>query len=145
MNAYKLASFRQLQAITIYIFRLQYIRRYPLVFYFPLLIPLCFPFLSPLLTWNPPCCDRIRPPWSQVARKLIYPFPSLPIPSPFRNPDPLGFFGATCALTKTTSQHWLTSPEQELYCISSEAGFPLPRDLWLHVALPFWFLVLFQL
>jgi hypothetical protein len=29
-----------------------------------------------LLTWNPPCCDRIRPPRTQVARKLTSPFPS---------------------------------------------------------------------
>ncbi len=34
------------------------------------------PFAPLLLTWNPPCCDRIRPPWPQVARKLTLPFPS---------------------------------------------------------------------
>jgi hypothetical protein len=33
-----------------------------------------FPFSNPsLLTWNPPCCDRIRPPRSQVACKLTSP------------------------------------------------------------------------
>jgi hypothetical protein len=64
-------------------------------FYLPLLIPLCSPFESPLLTWNPPCCDRIRPPRSQVARKLIFPFPSpcsytphSKIPTPRGSPDP---------------------------------------------------------
>jgi hypothetical protein len=109
-------SFRQLHAITIYIFRLRYLWRCPFAFCFPLLISLCSPFRSLLLTWNPPCCDRIRPTWSQVARKLISSFPSLPIPSPFRNPDPLGFSRVKCASTKTTSQHWLTSPEH-IYCI----------------------------
>ncbi len=64
---------------------------------------LCFPFLHshllpirlPLLTWNPPCCDRIRPPRSQVACKLIFPFPSpcsytphSEIPTPWGFPDP---------------------------------------------------------
>ncbi len=39
--------------------------------------PLCSPFYPPLLTWNPPCCDRIRPPRSQVARKLTSPSPHL--------------------------------------------------------------------
>ncbi len=46
----------------------------PLLFsslcWFPLLIPL-IPFLFPFhLLGNPPCCDRIRPPWSQVADRL---------------------------------------------------------------------------
>jgi hypothetical protein len=63
-------------------------------------IPLAFsplaPLFSPLqLTWNPPCYDRIRPPRSQVARKLSPLFPSpgsytpLPkIPTPQGFPDP---------------------------------------------------------
>ncbi len=54
------------------------------------------PLFSPLqLTWNPPCCDRIRPPHFQVARKLTPLFPSpgsdtpLPkIPTPQGFPDP---------------------------------------------------------
>ncbi len=29
------------------------------------------------LLGNPPCCDRIRPPWSQVTRKLTSPFSTL--------------------------------------------------------------------
>jgi hypothetical protein len=66
--------------------------------YFPLLIPLAplTPLSDPLLlTWNPPSCDRICPPRSQVACKLTSPFPSpgsytpLPeIPTPQGFPDP---------------------------------------------------------
>ncbi len=54
------------------------------------------PLFSPLqLTWNPPCCDRIRPPRSQVALKLTPLFPSsgsyAPLPkilTPQGFPDP---------------------------------------------------------
>jgi hypothetical protein len=55
---------------------------FPLLLAFPhsLLLPIC----TLLLTWNPPCCDRIRPPCIQVARKLTSHFPPLahipPIP-----------------------------------------------------------------
>jgi hypothetical protein len=68
-------------------YRLQCTWRIPLAFYLPLLIPFC-PLSDPsLLTWNPPSCDRIRPPWSQVACKLTSPFPTLsPIPPPFQIP-----------------------------------------------------------
>ncbi len=62
---------------------------------FPLLFisPCWFPFAPlsnpPLLTWNPPCCDRIRPPRSQVACKLTSPFSTLsPIPPPSKFPEP---------------------------------------------------------
>jgi hypothetical protein len=55
-------------------------------------------FLFPL-TWNPPSCDRICPPRSQVACKLTSPDPpfpqTLPLPNS-RNP-------ITQRLTKTTS------------------------------------------
>jgi hypothetical protein len=54
-------------------------------FLLPLLIPFCPLSLFPLLTWNPPSCDRIRPPRSQVTRKLTSPFStvshSLPTPN----------------------------------------------------------------
>jgi hypothetical protein len=66
----------------------------------PLLLAFLHSFLLPihlpLLTWNPPCCDRIRPPRSQVARKLIFPFPSpcsytphskIPTPRSFLDPN----------------------------------------------------------
>jgi hypothetical protein len=43
-------SFRQLQAITMYIYRLQYMWCDPLAFCFPLLTSFCSPFYSPLLT-----------------------------------------------------------------------------------------------
>ncbi len=59
----------------------------PLLF-FPLADSLLLPFLSPLyLLGNPPCCDRIRPSWSQVTRKLTSPFSTLPIPSPLQIPS----------------------------------------------------------
>jgi hypothetical protein len=72
------------------------------------LFPLPFPFtyLETLLG-----VIGSRPPWSQVARKLISPFPSLPhslpIPPLFRIPDPLGFPELNMRLTKTTSWIWL--------------------------------------
>ncbi len=53
----------------------------PLLFTSPCWFPFA-PLSSPLLlTWNPPSCDRIHPPWSQVACKLTSPFSTLsPIP-----------------------------------------------------------------
>ncbi len=59
-------------------------------FLLPLLIPFCPLSLFPLLTWNSPSCDRIRPPRSQVTRKLTSPFSTLspfPIPSPLQIPS----------------------------------------------------------
>jgi hypothetical protein len=57
---------------------------FPLLYYLPLLIPFAPLSNPPSLTWNPPCCDRIRPPRSQVACKLTSPFstlsPTLPPP-----------------------------------------------------------------
>ncbi len=53
-------------------------------FTLPPLAPLAS-LLGPLqLTWNPPCRDRIRPPRSQVARKLapLFPFPGSYTPLP---------------------------------------------------------------
>jgi hypothetical protein len=67
----------------------------PLLLCFPFLHSLLLPIRLPLLTWNPPCRDRIRPPRSQVAHKLIFPFPSpcsytphSKIPTPRSFPDP---------------------------------------------------------
>ncbi len=46
------------------------------------------PFLNPLyLLGNPPCCDRIRPPWSQVTCKLTSPSSTLSHPSPLQIPS----------------------------------------------------------
>ncbi len=62
-------------------------------FLLPLVDSLLFPFVplsDPLLlTWNPPSCDRIRPPRSQVACKLTSPVPTLsPNPPPTKFPEP---------------------------------------------------------
>ncbi len=48
------------------------------------------PLSTPLLlTWNPPSCDRIRPPRSQVACKLTSPVLTLsPTPPPSSFPEP---------------------------------------------------------
>ncbi len=68
-----------------------------------------YPFCSPLLTWNPPCCDRIRPPQSQVARKLISPFPhSTPYTPHSEILTPWGFPELNIHFTKTTSRTWVT-------------------------------------
>jgi hypothetical protein len=108
--------------------------RFPLIL-FPLVDSLLFPLSwSPLLTWNPPCCDRIRSPWSQVARKLISPFPSLPICSPSAPhseiPTPWGFPELMRPFTRTTLQHWLLGPAQErwrvLTVIRMAGWAPLP-------------------
>ncbi len=65
------------------------------------------PLFSPSqLTWNPPCCDRICPPRSQVARKLTSPFSSpgsyTPLPkilTPQGFPDPnIHSLGRHCEL-----------------------------------------------
>ncbi len=65
----------------------------------PLLSPLCSPFNPLSLTWNPPSCDRIRPPRSQVACKLTPLDPPPPQPFPFQIPGTPN----TPRLTKTTS------------------------------------------
>jgi hypothetical protein len=75
------------------------------------------PFCSPVqLTWKPPCCDRIRPPRSRVARKLTSPFSSLVHIPPAKNPDPPGFsrskytFIRTTLRTRPTSSRTVTFP-----------------------------------
>jgi hypothetical protein len=71
---------------------------FPLPSLFPL-PPLSDP---PLLTWNPPSCDRIRPPQSQVACKLTPRYLTLsPNPPPPNSQNPI-----TQRLTKTTSR-WI--------------------------------------
>jgi hypothetical protein len=82
---------------------LQYMAHSP-CFLSPLVDSPLFPFVplsDPLLlTWNPPSCDKIRPPRSQVACKLTFPVPTL-----FLNPPPLQIPRTPIAqrLTKTTS------------------------------------------
>ncbi len=72
----------------------------PLAFISPCRFPFVSPLLPSLLTWNPPSCDRIRPPRSQVACKLTY-----PVPTPLPKPSPLQISRTPTAqrLTKTTS------------------------------------------
>ncbi len=65
----------------------------------PFAFPLCSPFDPLLLTWNPPSCDRIRPPRSQVTCKLTSLDPPSPQPSPFQ----ISRAPITPRLTKTTS------------------------------------------
>ncbi len=64
-----------------------YTWRIPLTFISPCQFPFSPPVYPLLLTWNPPSCDRNRPPRSQVACKLTPPLshPS-PKPSPFQIP-----------------------------------------------------------
>jgi hypothetical protein len=65
----------------------------PLLYRLSFLIPLA-PLFDPLsLTWNPPCCDRIRPHWSPIACKLNSPIlspcsytPSSKFPTPGVSP-----------------------------------------------------------
>jgi hypothetical protein len=89
--------------------RLQYTWCIPLAFYLPLLIPLA-PLSNPsLLTWNPLCCDRIRPPCIQVARKLTSHFPPLAhIPSHSKIPTPPVFPRSKYTFIRTTLRTWLT-------------------------------------
>ncbi len=69
--------------------------------YFPLL-PFAPLFSPSLLTWNPPCCDRIHPPRSQVAHKLTSPFPHLAhIPSHPKSRPP-GVFQIQIYIIRTT-------------------------------------------
>ncbi len=58
----------------------------PCFFNLPLLLPLSSPSYPLLLTWNPPSCDRNRPPWSRVACKLTLPCPTLHPPLPLQIP-----------------------------------------------------------
>jgi hypothetical protein len=62
-------------------------------------LPFLFTYLETLLDVIGSC-----PPWSQVARKLISPFPS---PPHSKIPTPWGFPELSMHLTKTTSRIWL--------------------------------------
>jgi hypothetical protein len=98
---YMTGIFHTFQAFLMYMARITVYTAhgaFPLL-YLPLLFPLA-PLSVPLsLTWNPPCCDRIRPPRSQVACKLTPLDPPSPQPSPFRIPRTPN----TPRLNKTTS------------------------------------------
>jgi hypothetical protein len=69
-------------------------------FTLPLLVSSLYPLL---LTWNPPSCDRNRPPQSQVACKLTPLVPHLaPVPSPPKFQPLLGFPGPNVHLIRVT-------------------------------------------
>ncbi len=71
-------------------------------FNLPLLVS---PFVSLLLTWNPPSCDGNRPPQSQVACKLTPLVPHLaPVPSPPKFQPFSGFPGPNVHLIRATLQ-----------------------------------------
>ncbi len=67
-----------------------YTRRVPLAFISPCQFPFSPPLYPLLLTWNPPSCDRICPPRSQVACKLtslVPPFTQTLPPLNSQNPN----------------------------------------------------------
>ncbi len=69
----------------------------PLAFISPCRLPFVSPSGPRLLTWNPPSCDRIRPPRSQVACKLTSPVPTLyPNLPPLQIPRPQEQSGVFC-------------------------------------------------
>jgi hypothetical protein len=82
----------------------------------PCRFPFCSPFcpIRPLsFTWNPPCCDRIRPPCPQVIRKLTLPFPSpgsytphskIPTPRSFPTPN-IRSLGQQCEPSSQDGAH----------------------------------------
>jgi hypothetical protein len=80
------------------------------------------PLFSPLqLTWNPPCCDRIRPPRSQVACKLtpLFPSPGSYIPLP-KIPTPPGFSRSKYTFIRTTLR---TQPIKLAYSLNTVIPF----------------------
>jgi hypothetical protein len=93
------------------------------------LSPLCTPFVPLLLTWNPPSCDRIRPPRSQVA--LNWP----PLSQPFTKPSPLQIPRTPTAqrLTKMTSgiiRRLLSRTILSLYIIIYQHNINIEMNVW---------------
>ncbi len=80
----------------------------PLLSAFPFLIPLLSPFFSLYLLGTLLAVIGACPPRSQVARKLISPFPSPPPYTPHSKIlTPWGFPELNMHITKTTSRSWL--------------------------------------
>jgi hypothetical protein len=83
-------------------------RSIPLLSAFSFLIPFCSPFVSHYLLGTLLAVIGSRPPRSQVARKLIFPFPS---PYPYtphsKIPTP-GSPRSKYTFIRTTSRTWLT-------------------------------------
>jgi hypothetical protein len=88
-----------------------YTWRIPLAFISPCQFPFSTPLYPLLLTWNPPSCDRNRPPRSQVAPLSKFPEPQLPRISLRRPREYSGFFcpeqGVTVACGLTAACNWL--------------------------------------
>jgi hypothetical protein len=84
-------------------------RAIPLLSAFPLLIPFCSPFVSLYLLGTLLVVIGSCPPRSQVARKLIFPFPS-PYPyTPYSKiPTPPGSPRSKYTFIRTTSRTWFT-------------------------------------
>ncbi len=99
----------------------------PLLFISPCWIPFAPPSDPLYLLGNPPSCNRIRPPWSQVACTLTSPFSTLsPIPPPSKFPEP----------------RFLSAPLWR----PQESGFFCPEQLYLWLfRLQFFYLRLFLL
>jgi hypothetical protein len=103
--------------VTIY----NYTWRIPLASISPCWFPLSSPLYSPLLTWNPPSCDRNRPPQSQVACKLTPPVPLWPpVPSLPKFQPPLGFPRPNMHLIRATLQ---PNPLWSRTCIKALPAF----------------------
>jgi hypothetical protein len=103
-------SFRQLQAFTMYtnIGQKMQLVSIPLLSVSPFFIPL-LPFVSLYLLGILLAVIGSCPPRSQVARKLISPFPhSTPYTPHSEIPTPRGFPRLNIQLTKTTSRTWVT-------------------------------------
>ncbi len=85
--------------VTIY----SYTWRIPLALISPCWFPLSSPLYPLLLTWNPPSCDRNRPPQSQVACKLTPPihYPAN-VPSHPKSRPLLGFPRSNVHSIRTT-------------------------------------------
>jgi hypothetical protein len=84
-------------------------------FFSPCWLPFAPLSYSPLLTWNPPCCDRICPPWSQVACKLTSPSLTLPTPSPFQIPSTHVIYTVRLAMTTSRLRLLLSGTDISIY------------------------------
>jgi hypothetical protein len=117
---------------------IHYVHEYVTVHYraIPLLsaFPYSFPFAPirlPLLTWNPLAVIGSRPPRSQVARKLIFPFPS---PYPYtphsKIPAPRGLSGPNI---HSLGRHRDLAHKIQHNIASSLHLTPMPISIYIHV------------
>jgi hypothetical protein len=117
-----------------------YMAHSPCFFPSPCWLPLpslCSPFNPLLLTWNPPSCDRIRPPRSQVACKLTSLAPTLsPNPPPSKFPEPQL---PRASLRRPQEQSGIFCPEQE--CCTIRLSFVTPSVLSSPLSITLWHIV----